>query len=94
MARLFVAIRGADGQGDWLARWIDVEDARAAGQDPADGQGAWAQKACQAWHVVAYDGLPDFGPQPDLNELLAYLDAVDEFGEASRRCGGVGTFPG
>ena len=95
MARLFVAIRGAGGQGDWLARWIDVEDAGAAGHDSADGQGAWAQKACQAWHVVAYDGLPDFGPQPDLNELLAYLDAVDEYGEAfetlwgSRRFSGV-----
>lgn len=95
MARLFVAVRDTGGQGDWLARWIDVEDTGTAGHDLADVLGAWAQKACQEWHVVAYDGLPDFGPQPDLNALLAYLDAVDDYGEAfealwrSRRFTGV-----
>ena len=94
MARLFVAIRGIGDQGDWLARWIDVEDSGAAGHGPLDGLGAWAQKACQQWHVVAYDGLPAFGPQPDLGELLAYLDAVDEYGEAFGKLWGSRRFSG
>lgn len=32
------------------------------------------------WTVLAYESLPDFGPHADLGELLAWLDAVDEYG--------------
>ncbi|HDS1299530.1 TPA: hypothetical protein QEK30_000848 [Stenotrophomonas maltophilia] len=38
--------------------------------------------SCPAWEVLAYDGLPDIGRCQDLDDLLPWLDAVDEFGAA------------
>ncbi|HHA2508325.1 TPA: hypothetical protein ACOEOC_003108 [Stenotrophomonas maltophilia] len=32
--------------------------------------------------MLAYDGLPDIGRCQDLDDLLPWLDAVDEFGAA------------
>ena len=61
----------------------------------SDGRLAPGTVDAEEWGVLAYDGLPDFGPHPDLDELLAYLDAADDYGEpfeklwASRRFGSV-----
>lgn len=99
MPRILVAIHadGAPSQGQ--AQWMEVDDAagirqriatmlRAAASEDREAPG---KIDVQGWSVLAYDGLPDFGPHPDVDELLAYLDAADDYGEpfeklwASRR---------
>lgn len=82
MARIRVARRIGGETSHRHSRWFDVVDADALrrqidGLPDLEGSGDGRD-----WEVLAYDGLPDFGPQPELTELLAWLDAVDEFGEA------------
>lgn len=62
------------------SRWLDVVDADALRRQIAGLVDPHGSGCAQAWEVLAYDGLPDFGPHPDLDELLAWLDAVDEYG--------------
>ncbi|MEL6046731.1 antirestriction protein ArdA [Stenotrophomonas maltophilia] len=84
MARIRVACRAGKDAGHRGERWFAVVDgerlrrqlAEFAGKEDDGGDGE------PAWEVCAYEGLPDFGPHPDLNELLAYLDAMDEYGAA------------
>lgn len=79
MARLFVVVRPAGTDGHWQGRWIDIEDAGAGHPDTLV---ALAGRSREDWHVLAYEGLPDFGPHPDPQALLAYLDAVEDYGDA------------
>jgi len=80
MARICVARRVGGKASHRHGQWFDVVDADALRRqidgllDPEGSGGG------RDWEVLAYDGLPDFGPQPDLDELLAWLDAVDELG--------------
>lgn len=91
MPRIFVAVRAAGEKGCRNGQWIDVEDADAIRRTIAEMLHTTQQEGDQGWCVHAYDGLPDFGPHPDVDSLLAYLDAVDDYGEpfeklwASRR---------
>ena len=61
------------------SRWFDVVDAQVVHNQIAK---FLVQEACEgdtSWTVLAYEGLPACGPHPDLDELLACLDAVDEY---------------
>lgn len=85
------------------AQWIGVDDAAGVRNKIAtmlraaslDGRLTPGTVDAKEWSVLAYDGLPDFGLNPDLDELLAYLDAAEDYGEpfeklwASRRFGSV-----
>jgi hypothetical protein len=62
------------------SRWFDVVDAQVLHKEIARLLAHEVGEGGGAWTVLAYDGLPDFGPHPDLDELLAWLDAVDEYG--------------
>lgn len=91
MPRIFVAIRAAGAEGCSHGQWIEVDDAAAIRRKITDVLRASPQASARDWCVLAYDGLPDFGPRPNVEELLAYLDAVNDYGEpfeklwASRR---------
>jgi hypothetical protein len=91
MARIFLAVRAAGADGNWQARWIDVQ---TTGAGHVDTVGALPRGSREAWHVLAYEGLPDFGPHPDINELLAYLDAVEDYGEAFEKLWACKRFAG
>lgn len=80
MARIRIAWRISPDSGRLHRRWLKVSDAEALRQKinvlvDREGSGAASE-----WEVIGYDGLPEFGPRPELNELVAYLDAVDEYG--------------
>ena len=84
MACIRVACRAGKGARHRGARWFEVVDGEQLHRQLAEfvqEEGGGGDMA-PAWEVLAYDGLPDFGPQPELAELLAWLDAVDEFGAA------------
>lgn len=89
MPRILVAVHTDGAPGRRQDQWIEVDDAadvrrtitmllRAAS---SNGRLAPGTADAKEWGVLAYDGLPDFGPHPDLDELLAYLDAADDYGE-------------
>ena len=89
MPRILVAVHTDGAPCRRQAQWIEVDDAadvrrtitmllRAAS---SNGRLAPGTADAKEWGVLAYDGLPDFGPHPDLDELLAYLDAADDYGE-------------
>jgi hypothetical protein len=78
MARIRVGWRRAGRQ---HSQWLDVDDATAVRRQVAGLLDPEKIGGSPAWKVLAYEGLPDFGMRPDLDELLAYLDAVDEYGE-------------
>lgn len=81
MPRIFVAIRATGADECSHGQWIEVDDAAAIRRRIAELLRASPQAGTRDWCVLAYDGLPDFGPQPIVDDLLAYLDAVDEYGE-------------
>ncbi|KAB8173387.1 hypothetical protein FKV24_014180 [Lysobacter maris] len=93
MARILVAVQAVGAYGERLSQWIDVDDADAMRRKIAEV--LRGLPGVQGWCVLAYDGMPDLGPYPDIGELLAYLDAVDDYGEpfeklwADRRFDGV-----
>lgn len=95
MARIFVAVRAVAVEGDRFGQWIDVDESDAMRRRMAEAQRGQPQAGARGWCVLAYDDLPDFGLHPDIEELLAYLDAVDDYGEpfeklwASRRFASV-----
>lgn len=84
MARIRVACRAGKDARHRGARWFEVVDGEQLRRQLAEflHEGSVGSDVLATWEVDAYDGLPDFGPQPDLAELLAWLDAVDEFGAA------------
>jgi antirestriction protein len=82
MSRIFVAVRAAEEKAIPSGRWIDLDDGDAVRRQIEGVLQACHQDAAEGRSVLAYDGLPDFGPHPDVDELLAYLDAVDDYGEA------------
>ncbi len=79
MARICVTVRPG-GDTDGGGQWIDVDDADAMHRTISRLMHVDSIRDAHEWCVLAYDGLPDFGPHPDLDELLAWLDAVDEYG--------------
>ena len=81
MTRIFVAIRATGADEFSHGQWIEVDDAAAIRRRIAEVLRVSPQADARNWCVLAYDGLPDFGPHPNLDELLAYLDAMDEYGE-------------
>lgn len=103
MPRILVAGRAVTASDHRHVQWIEVDDAAGVRQTiatmlrSASSDGRLAPRAvdAQEWSVLAYEGLPDFGPHPDLDELLVYLDVADDYGEpfekfwASRRFGSV-----
>jgi hypothetical protein len=80
MARIRVARRICGKASHRHSQWFDLVDAGVLHRqiDVLLGPDGGANR--RDWEVLAYDGLPDFGPQPDLTELLVWLDAVDELG--------------
>ena len=92
MARICVAVRASGGADDSGAQWIEMDDAYAVRCAIAKGCPALEQEDAHTWSVLAYDGLPDFGPRPDLDELLAWLDAVDEYGPPFEALWASGSF--
>lgn len=92
MARICISCP-AGGRGDHRrSRWLDLVDADVVRRQIAgllDQEGICDDRD---WCVVGYEGLPDFGTQPDVDELLAYLDAVDDHGEPFRKLWASGRF--
>lgn len=82
MARIRVARRIGGEASHRHSQWFDVVDADALRRQIDGLLGPEGSGDGPAWEVLAYDGLPDFGRRPDLDELLAWLDAADEFGAA------------
>lgn len=80
MARIRVAERIGAETSHRHSQWFDVVNADALRRQIDGLLDLQESEDGRTWEVVDYDGLPDFGPQPDLDELLAWLDAVDEFG--------------
>lgn len=80
MARICVACHARKDASHRGSRWFDVVDAQVLRKEIAELLAQEAGEGEAAWMVLAYEGLPDFGPHPDLGELLAWLDAVDEYG--------------
>lgn len=80
MAPICVVVQAGSGADGGSGQWIEVDDADAVRCAVAKGCPALGQEDAHTWSVLAYDGLPDFGPRPDLDELLAWLDAVGEYG--------------
>lgn len=81
MPRIFVAVRAIGADKYSRGQWIEVDDAVTIRRTIAEVLRASLQAGARNWRVFAYDGLPDFGPHPSLDELLVYLDAMDEYGE-------------
>lgn len=98
MPRVLVAIHTEGAPCPGQAQWIEVDDAAGIRQRigtvlraaASEGHGAAEKVDAQGWRVLAYDGLPDFGPHPDVDELLVYLDAADDYGEPFENCGPAG----
>lgn len=80
MARIRAAKQIGRDAGRRHSQWLDIVDADVLRRQIASLLDAEGGGGGQDWEVLAYDGLPDFGPHPDPDELLAYLDAVDEYG--------------
>ncbi|KWS03767.1 Antirestriction protein [Lysobacter capsici AZ78] len=71
------------GTGEWITmrHANGFEDKDPAGCQTCKGVGMVPSAA--EWAVHDYDGLPSsFGEHPDLDELAAYVEAVDEHGDA------------
>ncbi|WP_158549330.1 antirestriction protein ArdA [Lysobacter silvisoli] len=93
MTRILLSVRAAgaeDSRHD--QKWVEVADADVIRRTIAQSLGGSHQEGAQDWCVLAYEGLPDFGPHPDLDELLAWLDAVDEYGPAFEALWATGAF--
>lgn len=86
MPRILVAIHAEGAPCQAQVQWMEVDDAAGIRQRIAtmlqaaasEGRGAPEKVDAQGWRVLAYDALPDFGPHPDVDELLAYLDFADD----------------
>jgi hypothetical protein len=88
MPRILVASGAGVEPGHRTCQWITVgsaddiiEKITAMQQSSSFFRELEPSGADPKWSVLAYEGLPDFGPHPDLDDLLAYLDAVDDYGE-------------
>lgn len=79
MARICVACDASKAAGHRSTRWLEVVDADVLHKEIAGEVAQEAREGDAAWVVLAYEGLPDFGPHPDLGELLAWLNAADEY---------------
>jgi len=78
MARICVACHASKDASHRSSRWFDLVDARVLHSQIAELLAQEADKGDPAWRVLAYEGLPNFGPHPNLDELLVWLDAADE----------------
>ena len=94
MARICVACDASKAAGHRSTRWLDVVDAEVLHKEIAELLAQEAREGDDAWMVLAYEGLPDFGPHPNLSELLAWLDAVDEYGPPFEALWATGSFGG
>ncbi|MCD9045930.1 antirestriction protein ArdA [Luteimonas sp. MHLX1A] len=92
MARICVARDASKAAGHRGSRWLEVVDAEVLHKEIAGLLAQEAREGDAAWAVLAYEGLPDFGPHPNLGELLAWLDAVDEYGPPFEALWATGSF--
>lgn len=85
MASIYVACLAAYNAGILHGRWIEVTDADDMQEEIAAMLRESPCPGAEEWAVHDYDGLPSsFGEYPDLNLLVDYADAAEEYGEPFR----------
>jgi antirestriction protein len=81
--RAYVACLASYNAGILYGRWVDLD-----GSDPdevreqiGDILAGSPSPGAEEWAIHDYDGVPSwFGEHPDLDKLLAYVEAVEEHG--------------
>lgn len=83
--RVLIADVSAHDNGEMNETWLDpLSGPEQMNEDIAALLAKGPFQPAEEWEVIAYEGMPDLGPHPQVGEIAEIAEAVEEYGDAMR----------